>query len=406
MMLSHDIGPGGTPAPCFDYHDDAACPVFTVNGNDVILLRSWRSVLEGLRNPYLRDLGAIDPDCAIAGITRERPGGLLRRSGPATSIRTALNPLFAPPATERWRSIIKLLARTRARALPGRADLTRDFCAPLAADLACLTAGMRPDEWEQLNSLGARANALVLTGHGDIDQARTELHEFCAPLVERSRRESTLITGAVKVMDDDGMPPGEVVDACTTIYGGFPSVLPTLSVIAFETVRRPDVMAVCRQDPSLLSHVIWEHLRRNAHFTFGLPGRCMRDTRVGQLLVPEGANVLPVIRAAHRDPSRDHEPSAFDLNRHHRAILAFGAGGHVCPGKALTLMFLNEAMRALIDLPYLRLVPGTVSWQPGLMPVPGEIPVTTGGNDHVRNRKQRPRRPGDVRVRHARRKLG
>jgi cytochrome P450 len=377
MMLSHDIGPGGTPAPCFDYHDDTVCPVFTVNGNDVILLRSWRSVLEGLRNPYLRDLGAIDPDCAIAGITRERPGGLLRRSEPATSIRTALNPLFAPAAVERWRDSIRLLAGARARALPGRADLARDFCAPLAGDLACLTAGLRPDEWQRLNSLGTRANALVLTGHDDIDQARTELHEFCDPLVERSRTESTLVSDAVRVMDDSGMPPGEVVDACTTIYGGFPSVLPTLNVIAFETVSRPDVMEMCRRDPGLLRHVIWEHLRRNAHFTFGLPGRCMRDTQVGRLLIPEGANVLPVIRAAHRDPSRDHEPGAFDISRSHRAILAFGAGSHVCPGKALTLMFLDESMQALIDLPHLSLAPVTVSWKPGLMPVPGEIPVTT-----------------------------
>ncbi len=377
MLLCHEIGPGGTPAPCFDYHDDAECPVVTVNGHDVILLRSWRSALDGLRNPYLRDLRAIDPDCAIAGITRERPGGLLRRSGPSASIRTALNPLFAPPATERWRRGIRLLASMRARALPVRADLARDFCAPLAGDLACLTTGMRPAEWHRLSSLGARANALVGTGHDDIDQARTELHEFLAPRIERSRKLSTLISGAVKIMDDSGMPPGEVVDACTTIYGGFPSVLPTLSVIAFETVSRPMVMAMCRRDPGLLHQVIWEHLRRNAHFTFGLPGKCMRDTRAGRLLIPEGANVLPVIRAAHRDPGRENEPGAFDINRSHRAILAFGAGGHVCPGKALTLMFLGEAMRALIDLPYLSLAPGTVNWQPGLMPAPGEIPVLT-----------------------------
>jgi cytochrome P450 len=377
MNLSHDIGPGGTPAPCFDYHDDEQCPVFTVSGNDFILLRSWRSALEGLRNPDLRDLGAMDPDCAIAGITRERPGGLLRRSGPAASIRTALNPLFAPPAIERWRGCIERLARTRAGALPGRADLARDFCAPLAADLACLTTGMRPDEWQRLNGLGARANALVLGGHHDIDQARTELDEFCWSLVERSRGQSTLISAAVRVMDDRGMPPGEIVEACTTIYGGFPSVLPTLSVIAFETVSRPAVMDMCRHDPGLLHHVVWEHLRRNAHFTFGLPGKCMRDTQVGRLLIPAGANVLPVIRAAHRDPSRDPEPGAFDISRSHRAILAFGAGSHVCLGKALTLMFLGEAMRALIDLPQLSLAPGSVSWQPGLMPVPSEIPVLT-----------------------------
>lgn len=375
MMLCHDIGPGGTPAPCFDYHDDAICPVFNVGGSDVILLRSWRSVLDGFRNPYLRDLGAIDSDCAIAGTTRERPGGLLRRSG--NSIRTALNPLFATSAVERWRGHIRLLARTRARELSGRADLGRDFCAPLVGDLACLTAGLERDEWQRLSCLIVRANALVLTGHNDIDLAHTELYELCGSLVNRSRGQSTLISGAVQVMDDRGMSPEEVVEACTTIYGGFPSLLPTLRVIAFETVSRPDVIQMCRDDPDLLQRVIWEHLRRNAHFTFGLPGKCMRDTQVGRLLIPAGANVLPVIRAAHRDPARDHEPGAFDISRSHRAILAFGAGHHVCPGKALTLILLEEAMRALIDLPVLSLASETISWQPGLMPVPDEIPVTT-----------------------------
>jgi len=80
--------------------------------------------------------GLSGPGCAIAGITRECTGGRLRRSVPATSIMAALTRLFAPPATERWRESIELLARTRARALP----------------------------------------ALVLTGHDDIDQASTELH--------------------------------------------------------------------------------------------------------------------------------------------------------------------------------------------------------------------------------------
>jgi hypothetical protein len=41
-------------------------------------------------------------------------------------------------------------------------------------------------------------------------------------------------------------------------------------------------------------------------------------------------------------------------------------------------MFLNEAMVALAGLPGLCLAAGTVSWKPGLMPVPGEIPVTIG----------------------------
>jgi len=181
VRLNHGIDQDGDPADCFGYHNDGAtCPVFTVNGREIILLRTWRAALEGLRNPYLRDLAAIEPDAAIAGITRERPGGLLRRSGPDTSIRTALNPLFAPPAVERWRPGLRALARRRARELPAEADLIRDFCAPLAGDLACLTAGLQPAEWDRLNCLGVRANALVLGGHQDIDLARAELHDFCA----------------------------------------------------------------------------------------------------------------------------------------------------------------------------------------------------------------------------------
>ena len=72
MRLNHGIDQDGDPADCFDYHNDGAtCPVFTVNGREIILLRTWRAALEGLRNPYLRDLAAIEPDAEKPGTNKQ-----------------------------------------------------------------------------------------------------------------------------------------------------------------------------------------------------------------------------------------------------------------------------------------------------------------------------------------------
>jgi cytochrome P450 len=291
-----------------------------------------------------------------------------------------------------------VLATARGRSLEqarGRADLVADFCEPLAGDIACMTAGLLADEWQRLLSLSARANAPVLVpgrDHAIVDAGRQELYRFCAPIIsrhraarEQSRRtgqhpEPTLISLAVAVMDDQGMPENETVKACSTIIGGLPSIVPVLTMLAFGSLRRPGVLDQCRADPGLLPAAVWEHLRHTAHFTFALPGRATRTIDLGRFTVPAGANVLPVIRAAHRDPSHAQDPAIFDLSRPRRAILAFGAGVHVCLGKALTLVSLEEALRALAGLrPGLRLAagPDSVTWRFGLMPTPGRIPVLT-----------------------------
>jgi hypothetical protein len=77
---------------------------------------------------------------------------------------------------------------------------THDPADPVATGLVQLMTAM-----QALYNRHSRKTGLMAQ-HADIDQARTELLEFRAPLVERSRRESTLITGTVKVMDASGMP--------------------------------------------------------------------------------------------------------------------------------------------------------------------------------------------------------
>jgi cytochrome P450 len=109
------------------------------------------------------------------------------------------------------------------------------------------------------------------------------------------------------------------------------------------------------------------------HFPFGLPGIAIRTVQIGDVTIPEGTVVLPVIRAAHRDPEHTPDPGAFNVHRRRQAILTFGAGVHVCPGKALTLIVMEETVRALCELRP-RLL-DNVTWRAGLMPVPNTTPI-------------------------------
>jgi cytochrome P450 len=389
-VLTHELGPDGRLADCWAYHPDGSCPAFTVPGSasgaQVILLRTWRSAMAALRSLELRDLAAVDPEHALAGITHEHPAGLLRRA--ATELRSTLNPMFSIASVEAWRLRIGELADQRATELrnqDGRCDLAASYCEPLAGDVTCLVTGLEQAQWQQLVTLSARANALILgpDDHARTSAARDELYEFCAPLVDRARRGElgpTLLEHAVRMMDYRGLSAEETRQACSTILGGFPSLVPALSVIGYESLRRPEVLAGCAGRPDLVRAAVWEHLRHSAHFTFALPGVVRTAADIGGCPVPAGATVVPVIHAAQHDPAHTQgaDPGVFDIRRPRAALLAFGAGVHACLGRALTLTALEEALRALADLrpqPRLAVAPGTIAWRSGLMPVPSEIPV-------------------------------
>jgi cytochrome P450 len=378
-VLSFDVAADGAPAPCWDY--DPGCPVYRIpgsaRGGQARLLTTWRTALEGFRNPALRDLSAVDPDYAIGGVTRQHRDGLLRRSPPQTDVRTVLNPIFARAAVAHWQPSIAALARAHLPAGSRRADLASDFVEPLVRDVVRLTTGLGAGEWDRLRELSARAAGPVYSPHehDSIDCAWQQGYEFCERIIGRVRRhpEPTLIAQTVAAMDGYRMPAAETVHASATVLGGFPSVLPALTVLVHEALRYPDVLDWCRADPGLVPKAVWEHLRHSVHFPFGLPGAATRTVRVGDIIIPAGTVVLPVIRAAHRDPGHTPDPDVFDVRRRRQAILTFGAGVHVCPGKALTLIVMEEALRALSELRP-RLI-AEVTWRAGLMPVPNTTPI-------------------------------
>jgi len=391
--MRHDSVPS-----CFVGDLDA--PVISVPGSTrgarVYPLRTWRLALEGLRNPAWRDLSAVPRDYAFAGSTCQHDHSLLRRHGDeSTRIRAAINPGFTRDSVEPWRAGVRARAQELAAGLQrgaGGADLVTGFCEPLVAEAVAITVGVDGGEWACLRELTEAANAPVRSprDHASIRQGQEDLRAFCAPVVARMRAERAraeragrtpdpvLVSRAVAALDQAGLDADEVYGTLQPVFSGFPSALPILEAMAFEALRLPDVLDQCRDNPDLVPAAVWEHLRRNCHFPFALPGVNTQPILAGHGVIPPGSVVLPMTGDAEHDPTRTPDPDRYDLHRPRRAILAFGAGVHVCPGKAWMLMLLEEAVRALA-LRRLRLAiaPGKVARHDGgLMPgVPGRIPV-------------------------------
>jgi cytochrome P450 len=371
----------------------------STRGARVYPLRTWRLALEGLRNPAWRDLSAVPRDYAFAGSTCQHDHSLLRRHGDAaTRIRAALNPGFSRDSVEPWRAGVRARAGELAAGLQrgtGDADLVTGFCEPLVAEAVAMTTGVDGGQWASLRELTETANAPVLSprDHPSVRQGQEDLRAFCAVVVARVRADRVraeragrppdpgLISRAVAALDQAGMDTGEVYGTLQPVFSGFPSALPILAAMAFEALCLPDVLEQCRDNPGLVPAAVWEHLRRNCHFPFALPGVTAQPIQAGHGVIPPGSVVIPMTGDAERDPARTPDHDRYDLHRPRRAILAFGAGVHVCPGKAWMLMLLEEAARALaMQRLRLAVVPGKVARHDGgLMPgVPGRIPVRSG----------------------------
>ena len=109
-----------------------------------------------------------------------------------------------------------------------------------------------------------------------------------------------------------------------------------------------DQLAELIGDPSLIPEAVEECLRiaSNGYFTF--PRMATRDTEVGGTKILKGMVVRPSPQAANYDPQVFLDPLRFDIHRHPKRIMAFGAGPHHCIGNILGRTAITIAIRRML----------------------------------------------------------
>jgi cytochrome P450 len=96
-----------------------------------------------------------------------------------------------------------------------------------------------------------------------------------------------------------------------------------------------DQLERLRGDPSLDRHAVEELLRFDSPVQ--LTQRITLDEyQVGDVRIPKGQNLVPLLGAANRDPAEFSDPDRLDLDRENaNRHVAFGGGHHFCLGAAL-----------------------------------------------------------------------
>jgi cytochrome P450 len=102
------------------------------------------------------------------------------------------------------------------------------------------------------------------------------------------------------------------------------------------------------REPSLIPAAVEECLRiaSNGYFTF--PRLATRDSEVGGTKILKGMVVRPSPQAANYDPDVFADPMRFDIHRHPKRIMAFGAGPHHCIGNILGRTTITIAIRRML----------------------------------------------------------
>ena len=180
------------------------------------------------------------------------------------------------------------------------------------------------------------------------DRAAQLVREIIAD--RRANPRADFINDLVTARDrGDKLTDRELFDQIFTICGAALSATSRAAGGALFTLySHPDQLAELIREPSLIPAAVEECLRiaSNGYFTF--PRMATRDTEVGGTKIRKGMVVRPSPQAANYDPDMFPDPLRFDIHRHPKRIMAFGAGPHHCIGNILGRTAITIAIRRML----------------------------------------------------------
>jgi cytochrome P450 len=180
------------------------------------------------------------------------------------------------------------------------------------------------------------------------DRAAQLVREIIAD--RRANPRTDFINDLVTARDQgDKLTDRELFDQIFTICGAALSATSRAAGGALFTLySHPDQLAELIGEPNLIPAAVEECLRiaSNGYFTF--PRMATRDTEVGGTKIRKGMVVRPSPQAANYDPDVFPDPLRFDIHRHPKRIMAFGAGPHHCIGNILGRTAITIAIRRML----------------------------------------------------------
>ena len=115
-----------------------------------------------------------------------------------------------------------------------------------------------------------------------------------------------------------------------------------------ELINHKDQYKLLQKEPERIDTAIDEILRFQPPIQIN-NRRCLEQTKLGDVVVPEGTSVHMIIAGANRDPLQFFKPETFDISRSPNRHLSFGLGIHICAGINLARVEAKVAFQSLMS---------------------------------------------------------
>ena len=282
-------------------------------------------------------------------------------------LRRLVSAAFTPRRVEALRPRVQAVVDDLLDAIAGagpdaRIDLVGAFAFPLPFTVICELLGVpEPDRAD----LGRGLTALLVPTSTPAEYAKAKeasdaVVGMLEALVEAKQVDpgDDLVSGLISARDgDERLSTQELLSTIfQLIVAGHDTTASLIGNGVVALLQHPEQLEELRSDPAGLALAVEELLRYDApvpHSTFRY---AVAPVRIGEVTVPEGAQVIICLAAANRDRGRYEAPDDLDLDRSESRHLAFGHGIHHCLGAPLARMEGQLALGSLLRrFPALRL---------------------------------------------------
>jgi cytochrome P450 len=159
------------------------------------------------------------------------------------------------------------------------------------------------------------------------------------------------MTGIARAQVDGTLLSDEYLDGSwlLIVFAGNDTTRNTLSGAARLLTEFPDQRRILAAEPALLGNAANEFIRMVSPVIY-MRRTATKDTDLAGQKIAEGEKVIMYYGAANRDPAVFAAPDVLDVRRANAdKHIAFGFGPHVCLGKRVAQIQLEEAYRQILQ---------------------------------------------------------
>jgi cytochrome P450 len=294
-----------------------------------------------------------------------------------SAYRQKVLPALSAPRMEARRPIIEQMANGLIDEFEshGEADLIDRYCFPLPALHSFDMIGVPAEDVQLVRRLSTASMEMSFGLPAPNEQVRVASDvvaywRYLLALVDdhRASQSNTLINDLIMATGpgDEPLTDPEIASLLvTTVRAAHRTTTNLIGNTLHTVLSRPELWRRIVADPSLAGAAVEESLRRNTpapgHFYAALV-----DTELAGVPMREGDQIYVVFASANHDDAHFAAADEFDIDREQpRQNLSFGAGPHMCAGKALGRVSSGTAVEMFVRrLPSSRLLDPITHWIP------------------------------------------